>query len=254
MKNIAKYLTFTDLFQIKSKKWKIVEYIITGIFIIYVGLICYPNLLFGHSIKYRNFTVYSTREIDSNIYNILDNAKTNLCNSSINDTTITYRIYLCNNYSFYLFFAPKSRKAFANTYSIIHNIYISNCDIKRNEAYKNDEKDNYVRHLSELMAHEASHILTEKKLGFWKYLFLEGWKNEGYSEFVGYNKAVRFTSVKEFLKTNMNNDRSNVWYQKYYFAVSYLMQIERMNYEDMIATKYTLDDVLRKIETMKSEN
>ena len=52
----------------------------------------------------------------------------------------------------------------------------------------------------------------------------------------------------------MNNDRSHVWYQKYYFAVSYLMQIERMNYADMIATKYTLDDVLRKIETMKSEN
>jgi hypothetical protein len=129
MKNIINYLTFTDLFQIKNKKWKIVEYTVGGILLIYVGLICYPNLLFAHSIKYRNITVCSTKEIDSNIYNILDKAEINISTSGINDTEISYKLYLCNNYSLYLFFAPKSRKAFANNYSIVHNIYIANCDI-----------------------------------------------------------------------------------------------------------------------------
>lgn len=254
MKNISKYLTFTDLFRIKNKKWKIVEYVVAGILLMYGGLICYPDLLFGHSIAYRNFKIYSTREIDSTIYGIVDNANVNLRSSSINDTTITYKIYLCNNNSLYFLFAPKSRKAFANTYSIVHNIFISNCDVRKNEAYKNDATDNRVRQLSELMAHEAAHVLTEKKLGVWNYWFLERWKNEGYSEFVGYNRAVDFTSAKEFLKANMNNDRSSVWYQKSYFAVAYLMQIERMKFEDVIAAKYTLDDVLNKIETMNSGN
>jgi hypothetical protein len=253
MKSITKYLTFTDLFQIKNKKWKIVEYIVGVILLMYVGLICYPNLLFAHSVKYKNFTVYSTKEIDGNIYNVLDKAEINLSASSMNDTTISSKLYLCNNYSLYFFFAPKSRKAFANNYSIVHTIFISNCDIGRNEAYKNNENDNYIRPLSELIAHEAAHTLTEKKLGFWKYWRLAGWKNEGYSDFIGKNKVVRFASAKEYLKANMNNDRPGAWYQKYYFAVAYLIQREGMTFEDVVSSPYTLDDVLSKIETMKTE-
>jgi hypothetical protein len=253
MKNITKYLTLTDLFQIKNKKWKIVEYTVGGILLIYVGLICYPNLLFAHSIKYRNFTVYSTKEIDGNIHNILDKAEINLSTSDINNTAISYKLYLCNNYSFYSFFAPKSRKAFANNYSIVHNIFISNCDIRRNEAYKNDERDNYVRQLSELIAHEATHTLTEKKLGFWKYLTLERWINEGYSETIGYNEALNIATAKEFLKTNKNSDSPSVSYKKYYYAVAYILQIERMKFEEIIEADLTLDDVLNKIETIKTE-
>jgi len=253
MKNITKYMTFADLFQIKNKKWKIVEYIVEGMLLIYLGLICYPNLLFAHSIKYKNFRVYSTKEIDSNIYNILDKAEINLSTSSINDTAITYRLYLCNNYSLYFFFAPKSRKAFANNYSIIHNLFISNCDIRINEAYKNDENDNYVRQLSELIAHEATHTLTEKKLGFWKYWVLEGWKNEGYSETIGYNERPNLTTVKEFLKENKDSNKPGVLYKKYYYAVAYLLQIERMKFEDIIATNLTLDEVLNKVETKENE-
>ena len=254
MKNITRYLTLTDLFQIKNKNWKIVEYSLGVILLIYAGLICYPNLLFAHSITYRNYTVYSTREIDSSIYSILDKAEINLSTSCINSPTINIKLYLCNNYSLYFFFAPKSRNAFANNYSIVHNIFISKSDLRRNEAYKNDEDNTSVRQLSELITHESTHTLTEKKLGLWKYWMLERWKNEGYSEFIGYNKAVSFSSAKEYLKLNKNNDKPSVWYQKYYFAVAYLMQIEGMKFDEVIAAQYTLDDVLSRIEIMKTEN
>ncbi len=252
MRNITKYLTLTDLLQIKNKKWKIVEYAAGMVLLIYLGLICYPNLLFASSIKYKNFTVYSTKEIDKNIYSLLDKVEINLSASSINDTALNYRIYLCNNYSLYFLFAPKSRKAFANNYSIIHNIFIANCDIEKNEAYKNNEEDNYARKLSEVIAHEAAHTLTEEKLGFWKYWVLEGWKNEGYSEFVGYNEPVNLASMKEFLETNKTDEKSGTWYRKCYYAAAYLLQIEGMKYEDFISSKYTLNEVLGKIESAKT--
>lgn len=77
---------------------------------------------------------------------------------------------------------------------------------------------------------------------------LEGWKNEGYSETIGYNETLNLTTAKEFLKANKNNDKPGVLYKKYYYAVAYLLQIEKMKFEDIIAASLTLDDVLNKIE------
>jgi hypothetical protein len=44
-----------------------------------------------------------------------------------------------------------------------------------------------------------------------------------------------------------------VSYKKYYYAVAYLLQIERMKFEEIIEADLTLDDVLNKIETIKTE-
>jgi len=254
METIEKYFTLTGLLGVKSRKVKAIEYIISGILLCYAGLLCCPNLLFGHSIKYKNFNIYSTSEFDNSICNVLDKTRGNLSASSINDTTITHNIYLCNSYSLYSFFAPFVRKSFACNYCPIKSIFISNCDVRMNEAYKNDENDSYTRQLSELIAHEVTHTLTERKLGFWKYRTLERWKNEGYSETIGHNEAINLPRAKEFLRTNENNNRPGILYQKYYFAVAYLMQIEKMKFEDIVAAKYTLDNVLNKIETIKIEN
>jgi hypothetical protein len=210
--------------------------------------------MFAYSTKYKNFRVYSTDRIDNNIYNIIDETRSHLYTSSINDTIITHNIYLCNSYSLYSLFAPFVRKSFACNYCPIISIFVSNCNVGKDEAYKNDENDSYIRQLNELMAHEITHTLTEKKLGFWKYRTLERWKNEGYSETIGYSEVINLTTAKEFLKTNKSNDNPRVVYQKYYLAVAYLMQIERMKFEDIVATKLTLDEVLNKIETIKTDN
>ena len=243
--------TLTDLFRIKNKKVKIANYIITGLLIFYIGLIIYPNFLFGHSIKYKNFRIFSTNSLDNNIYALLDKAESNLFTSTINDTTITHNIYLCNSYSRYAFFAPLSRTAFGCNYAVINNIFISNCNVKKNEAYKNDGEDNYVRQLSQTIAHEITHTLAEKKLGLWKFETLKNWKNEGYCETISYNDILDIATLKDFLESNKNNDGHRIHYKKCYFAVAYLMQIEKMKFEDIIATTLTLDEVLNKIETTK---
>jgi hypothetical protein len=42
-----------------------------------------------------------------------------------------------------------------------------------------------------------------------------------------------------------------VSYRKYNYAVAYLLQIEKMKFEEIIAADLTLDDVLNKIEWAK---
>jgi len=108
----------------------------SGFLVMYIALICYPYMFFAHSVKHKNYIAYSTTDMDRNIYSIVDKSTANLSASEINDTSIVNKFFLCDNYSLYFFFSPKSRKAFANNYSIIHNIYLSRGDVKNNEACK----------------------------------------------------------------------------------------------------------------------
>ena len=239
----------TNFLFLKNKKLRTANYLISGFALIYIGLIIYPNILFGYSVKYKSFHIFSNNPIDYNINKIIDDTETNLSSSEIYEQNITHKVFLCNSYSLYTFFVPFSRRAFACNYPLINNTFIAKSNIAKNESYKNDAKDNYIRKLSETVAHEITHAMTEKKLGLWKYITLENWKNEGYSETIGYNDTLNMAIVKDFLKINKNNDGYRVHYRKCYFAVAYLMQIEKMKFEDIVATKLTLDEVLKKIET-----
>jgi len=155
---------------------------------------------------------------------------------------------LCNNYSLYTFLTPLSRKAFAVNYPFINNIFIANCNNDKNEAYKNDEKDNYIRQLSSLISHETTHTYIETKIGFWKNRSLSDWKKEGYCDYVGCGQINNLEKTKKLLTENTNKYTAGSYYKRYYIAVNYLKTFEKMTIEEIISTKLTLDEVLKKIE------
>lgn len=238
----------TDRFRIKNKQVKIASYLISGLLVIYLGLIVYPNFLFGHSFKYKKFNVYSTQPLGNSMQKVLDEAEIKLSVSEIYDKGLTHNIYLCNNYTLYSFFAPFSRKAFACNYLLTNNIFIANCDIDRNEAYKNDKKDKYTRQLSVLISHETTHTLIEKKIGLWKYRTLINWKNEGYCDYVGYGQTDNLKEGQEFLIKNKNDKKPGTNYRKYYIAVNYLMTTKKMTFDNILSTDLSFEDVLNKVE------
>ncbi|MFN7911077.1 MAG: hypothetical protein ACK5QC_04585 [Bacteroidota bacterium] len=238
----------TDLFRIKNKKLRIANYVALGLLVIYLGLIIYPNFLFGHSFKYKRFNVYSTQLLGDSIQRVLDEAEIKLSVSEIYDKDLTHNIYLCNNYTLYTFLAPFSRKAFACNYPFINNIFIANCDIDKNEAYKNDKKDKYTRQLSVLISHETTHTLIEKKIGFWKFRTLSNWKNEGYCDYVAYGQTDNLKEGQEFLIKNKNNKKPGTDYRKYYIAVNYLMITKKMTFDNILSTELSFEDVLKKVE------
>ena len=246
--------TLTDFLFMRTRKAKIANYSIWGLFAIYLTFIAYPNLLFGHTFKYHNFNVHSTKAFGDNIQTILDEAEKHLSASELYDKHLTQNIYLCNGYTLYSFLAPLSRKAFACNYPLINIIFIANCNIEKNEAYKNNEQDSYTRQLSELIAHEITHTLIEKKLGFWKYRVLTNWKHEGYCEYIGYNNADALKDAKQFLATHKDDNSGRAIYRKYYYAVTFLKEAEKMTFDEIIASDATFEQVLNKIEqTIETE-
>lgn len=232
----------------RTKKSRIANYLISCLAAIYAVILFYPNFLFGYSAEYKCFKVYSTQALGDNIYKILDKAENNLSSSEIYDRGLTQNIYLCNNYALYSFLAPIARKAFACNYPLINNIYIADGDIGKDEAYKNDDRNKYIRRLSQLIAHETMHTLIGKRLGYWKQITLSKWKKEGYCEYVSYNKKVAIKDAKEFLAVSKTVNSPGATYRKYYYAVTYLKDVGQMTFDDILATNLTFEQVLKNIE------
>lgn len=246
---MKQYFNFlTDFLFMRTKKSRIANCLISGLAAIYVVILFYPNFLFGYSVEYKHFKVYSTQALNDNIYKILDKAENNLSSSEIYDRNLAQNVYLCNNYPLYSFLAPIARKAFAFNYPLIYNIFVAYGDIDKDESYKHNDQDKYTRRLSQLIAHETTHTLIGKRLGYWKQITLSKWKKEGYCECVGYNKMVAMKDAKEFFATDKTGNSPGATYRKYYYAVAYLKDIEQMTFDDILATDLTFEQVLKNIE------
>jgi hypothetical protein len=250
---MKKYLKIiNDFFFMRTTKMKVANYSISGLIVICFILFLCPNIMFGHSFKYKNFNVYSMQPLDDNIQAVLDAAEKNLTTSEIYDQTITHNIYFCNSYKIYRFFAPSVRYTFACNFPFNNNIFIANCDVKKKLAYK--EGGQFTRELNELIAHEITHTFIQKKLGYWKYRNLSTWKNEGYCEYIGYNNRDTLKGAKEFLTSNKNNvNDGGTTYHKYHLAVTFLKESGKMTFDDIIASGLTFEEVLKKIEMTEIE-
>ena len=233
----------------KSKSGKLVNYIGSGLVLAYLGLIIYPNVLFAHSVRYKQFNIHSTQSIGSEIYAILDQANDRLSASEVADKSTRHKIYLCNDYRLFTFLAPFSRTAFACNYAVLGNIFIAKADISLNEAYKNNDADQYTRSLSGLITHESTHSLIRKKIGLLNYSRLSTWKDEGYCDYISHGKLMDMQEAREYLKEHKTDKRPGTDYRRYYLAVNYLLGVKNIRFDDLLATKQSFDEVLRLLET-----
>ena len=241
-------MILSDFFRMRSKKAKITNYSLLGVTTIYMCCILYPNFLFSHTITYENYSIYSKVTLGDDALEIVKQTHKHLTSSEIYDSSVKHNIYICNNYNLYTFLAPFSRKAFACNYPLINNIFVAKCDFSKKEAYKNTgEADAYVRKIHELLAHEVTHTLIEKSLGYWKYRLLPTWKNEGYCEYIGYNRPFSLEEAQSYIHSHPDNNRPQVTYRKYYFAVSYLMEEGKMSFSEMTQANISMEEVLRTI-------
>jgi hypothetical protein len=247
------------MFRIKNKKLnRIVKGLllslatVLGIFFLYVYILINPSLLFGYSVKYKNFIVYSRHELGKGIYPILDEAESNLSASELTDKHFIHEIYFCDSYSLYKFLNPYDNKySYAiNSPPHFYNIIIANTDINKNEAYGKESGDPFVfvRKLSSVIAHEATHTFIDKRLT----VITEGWKIEGYCESVYYKDTLNISEAKEFLN-NIDDGKKYYGsrYKKYYIAVTYLRLHEKMKFDEIIGSKLSLDEILKTVKEIR---
>ncbi len=232
-----------------NRNKKVFNYILSGLVFLYVLILLFPQILFSNSLTHKNFTVYyhSEKPDIAKLTAILDKSLTLLSSSNIFDPKIEQKIFLCDDYSEFTLFAPRSRKAFAVNYPITQNIFLSRSDIAKNEIKRNGPENN-TRTLSGVIAHETIHSVLEDKLGLIKYKMLPNWKNEGYCDYVAkgssYDEKLGWAQICEDDLEEV--EVPSFAYFEYKTYVHYLLDEEKVALDSFLTEDFDMKRVALK--------
>src|SRR6185295_5638985 len=160
------------------KLYRAGRYVFFALAAAYMLLLCYPQVLFAHQITYKNFTVYSRQPLDQNIYAVLDRVDARLATSEINNTQVRSKIFLTNSQRVYsalsLYIGANS---FGKGMPVLptNNIFINEADVAKDLVFRKAPAYNQ-RSLSEVVAHEVTHLLIREKFGYVKNITMPAWK------------------------------------------------------------------------------
>ncbi len=219
----------------KNKPYKIVRYTLLLIAAAFVFLLVYPQVLFAHEVRYKNFTVYSRQPLDQGIYTLLDKVEAQLSASPINDPSVHPKIFLTNSQRLYsLLSLYIGSNSFGKGYPLLptSNVFINEADVSRDLVFRKAATGSQ-RSLSGVISHEITHLLIRKKFGYVKNITMPSWKKEGYSEYVAGGSTLDYESGVKLWKASPN-DGTGYQYFKYYLLVKYFLEHENQPVEALL--------------------
>ena len=224
----------------------IIERCIAFLFFIYVLNWIFPYFFFSHKIEYKNYKIYSTSSISKNISNVLNRVDNLISASELYTTNIEHRIFICNNLNLYTFFAPMARKAYGCNYRMFGNIFVANCRIEKDIAFSNRNKNN-KRSLSGIIAHEVTHSLINKYMGWIKNKMLPKWKEEGYCEFIAQESSIDNIIGIELFKKGQTDNSKAFKYFEYRTIMDYLINVKKLSFDDVVNQNLNFNKVKIKL-------
>ncbi len=229
------------------KVFKIVGIVIlvtTGLVGIYILTICFPQPFFKNKVLIGNITVYSDKEIPSEIDEIVKTAENRIKKSVIYKENIKPKIFIANDFWRWAYFTNTHYKVGGLAYVGIDNIFFRKVDIKTNRLYGNSGKVAAGdRTLDYFMAHEITHLLEFKARPWYKYSIKENWLQEGYCEYIGHDSQNYETSLKYYLEVPENTGAKR--YTRLRTMVAYLLEKEKINITDIWDNTNDYDAILK---------
>ena len=218
----------------KSKAYKMVRSAILVIVAAFLFLLVYPQVLFAHEVRYKNFTVYSRQPLTSSIYTVLDKVEAELSASPINDTSVQPKIFLTNSQKLYSFLSLYiGWNSFGKGYPLLptSNVFINEADVSRDLVFRKAATGGQ-RSLSGVIAHEITHLHVRRRFGYVRNIAMPSWKKEGYAEYVAGGSTLDYETGVKLWKANPN-DGTGYQYFKYYLTVKYLLENEKLSVDDL---------------------
>jgi hypothetical protein len=216
-------------------------------FILLLGIVLNPSLLYSKSSEYGNTTVYHNQELPKEFTSVLRESKKLTRSSEIYDAH--FHIDLClNDGSSYpkmiqLIKGPAFAHGFYNKVVIT-----SEANFAANHAIINGRKWN----LTQLIAHEMLHCYQYNTYGFGTFKF-PMWKLEGYPEYISRKGTATDLIANIDLLLDTDSDEGWIDFQdgtgsglNYYqdrLLVQFLMEIKGWNYQQIVDDNTSRDQV-----------
>lgn len=232
----------------RNLPYRVIRTLVVLLVAAYVLLLCFPQVLFAHEVSYKKFTVYSREPLDQNVYPILDKVETRLSASTINDRTVTPRIFLINSHRWYRIMSLYiGGNSFGKGFPMLPttNVFINRSDLGTDQVFRDSAAHNQ-RQLSGVIAHETTHLLIRKRFGYLKNLTTPAWKKEGYCEYVAGGSTLDYETGVKLWKASPK-DGTGYLYFKYYMLVKHLLDHEKMSVDDLFNRDHDLPALEAKV-------
>ena len=227
-----------------------------SVFLVYLGVLIYPQPLFNYYIAYQNYKVWSDRPIPPDITHVLDDVIRRLKTSTLYEPDRPLRIFFCNaSWRLWLYGHFSNKMAGIADTCLARNIYIRESDITLNTIHPPNSKpltDAEHRPLSYFIAHEATHIIESWRFGRFAFMRHPLWVSEGYADYVGKGGDFDFDENRKLLIENdplMDVQKSGV-YRRFHLEVFFLLHKKGFAVDTIFAHPPREEDVIAEIKAL----
>jgi hypothetical protein len=197
-------------------------------------LLVFPQAMFDHRVTYKGFTVHRRSEIPPEVTRTLDRVEALLARSELFDPDEHHEIFLVDSYELprILFF----RNVHFGCNLPTGDTFITHADVTNDVARceRISPDDERVRTLSESIAHEITHDLIRKHLGWWNERRVPSWIKEGYCEHVARGSAIDTRTALAILTTGSYPVPPGLPNLKHRWMIEYLLHSRFVSIDDIL--------------------
>jgi len=198
----------------------------------YLLLLLFPQMIFPHHVEKHNIRIYSFDPLSPEADGRLDEICATLRKSQLYDPDVNGRIFICNNMGVYRLFAPFSGEMYAVARPMTGQVIIARGEVATNRTGTTDILTGR-RKLTEVVAHEMTHLLIYNHLGFWGNMVLDRWVSEGYCEFVSGNYNYPELAGIKHLISGRKIDDTNFDYFTWETMIMYLIEVKGLSFDEI---------------------
>jgi hypothetical protein len=217
----------------KSRLQKNVDRTLAVLVGIWFLLLFYPEPLFAYSVTISRFTVYSDEPIPESVAAVISRADSRLSASSFDSSEDSFSIIIANSTWRRMIMNPLGARAFGTSNTLTGHTVLNRCDVSNDLCFNNMSHNNQ-RSLHSVIAHECTHQLLRRRLGFITALSLPTWKNEGYCEYVAGEPSFDLSRGIQLLANEQSDPSPSFQYLTYYLAVRHALDVDRLSAADLL--------------------
>lgn len=220
----------------------------------YCFVLLFPQTFFPYSIETSGLRLYSTEPLDPIAQTRLDEVHAQLRRSKLYDPHTNERtdLFLCNSEGLYRLFSPFHDGMYACARPMLGQVFLARADLKTNRTGSPDPAVSQ-RTFTAVVAHEQTHLLLYRHLGYWKHARLKRWLAEGYCEYVSQNVNLPDATGKRLLLDGATLDDPNFDYYTWEQMVRYLIEKKGLSFDEIHARQNDYDAIKQEtIEWLRS--
>lgn len=203
--------------------------------VLYLGLQFSPQVLFAHSVTADGITFYSRQPLPADLVSSCAARSRELLQASeLAEQERPERVFVCDSKWLFALFGPASAQAFAFSVPVTDNVFVAAADFPADAAHSGAPVYN-TRILSSVVAHEITHGLIRRRLGWWRATSLPAWIAEGYCDYVAREGSFPEATGSALMAAGRNDPSAAFRYFEYRQTVRYLLDEQHLTFAQLVS-------------------